>query len=293
MLRRLGVCLSVVAALLLSLAVPANAGGWWSLIDLESDYLVVGRTVQAQTTDVMFSSLAETEQARDEGHFFAYLLRGYAFSVLDEAMTKPEPRHWWKLEGARPTLLGEVTLSVWDSNLATATATFTVPDIGLGTYALMFCTAGCVEPLADLIPIRVTLVADPETARLAQRSDRLDARLDRVAESSKAQVGEAMADARQANTQAGYAIAAVRELHATIDTLHSDLQLMAGELARQGSAPETPWAAFLGWFLGGAATMLLVVMLRRRRRATRIDTEELERWLDESERPATTTRPSV
>lgn len=280
MMRRLGFCAAVMATLM-SFPTAASAGGWWSAIDLESEYLLVGRTIQARTTEFLFSSIEDAERARDGSHFYAYLLRGYDFSFLEEAMAKPESPRWWRLGEARTTLIGRVTLSGWHGNLVSATARFVVPDVELGTYALMYCTAGCTEPLGDVVPSRVTLIADPETSRLARHVSRLDERLGRLAESLEAQAAETMNDTHLATMQAADAVAAARELHSTIDNLQADLRRVAGEL--DGRASTRPWLAIVGWFIGGAATALLVVLVlaKRRRPPTRFDVNELERLMDE------------
>jgi hypothetical protein len=289
--RRLLVCVTTVGALLLSATGSADAGGWWSIIDLESRYLVVGRTVQAHSTDVLFSSVDQAEEARDQMHFYAYLVRGYEFSALERAMRKAEPRHWWKLGNSDLTLLGEVSLSISTDNLATATTRFVVPDVSLGPYALMFCDAGCVEPLADIIPLAVTLVADPQTARLAERVDRLEDRLARVKEQTAAHISAAEAAAHLATVQAGYATEAARDLNSTIDTLRSDLQRMAQAATADDRAPAVPWTAFLGWFLGGATvTVLVLALIRQRNTRARVDPRELERLMDDRDLALTARR---
>lgn len=278
MLRRLLVFAAVMAALM-AFPTAASAGGWWSVIDLESNYLVVGRVIHAETTQVSFFSIDEAERARRGHRFFAYLVQGYDFSSLDKAMAEPESARWWNLGNARTILLGEVKLGGWYSGLATGAATFTVPDIELGTYALMFCTAGCTEPLGEIVPSRVTLITDPESARLARDLNRVDERVGGLAESLKARTEEAMNDARYARLQAADAVAAARKLHSTIDVLRADLRGVTAELDDRGSP--MPWLAIAGWFIAGAAMALLVVLVlaRRRRPPTRFDDQELERLM--------------
>jgi hypothetical protein len=50
---------------------------------------------------------------------------------------------------------------------------FAVPDAPPGRYAIMVCNLGCREPLADLVPVRMTLVDSPQALALSRRLDRL------------------------------------------------------------------------------------------------------------------------
>ena len=103
----------------------------------------------------MFRSIEAAETARDargEDAFYAYLLRGFDYSIVDRAQREADPQNWWSVGGAEVYWAGRVTVSGLDLNLATATASFRVPKVPPGKYAVMFCDAECVHPLADLIP---------------------------------------------------------------------------------------------------------------------------------------------
>ena len=103
----------------------------------------------------MFSSTEAAEAARDargEDAFYAYLLRGFDYSIVDRAQHEADPQNWWSVGGAKVYWAGRVTVNGLDFNLATATASFRVPKVPPGKYAVMFCDAYCVHPLADLIP---------------------------------------------------------------------------------------------------------------------------------------------
>jgi hypothetical protein len=142
-----------IAAILL-VSPSAKAGGWWSSIRLDRARVTVGQQMTAET-QVMFSSTGAVEgarKARGKDAFYAYLLRGFDYSVVDRAMREASPQNWWSMGGAEAYWVGRVTVGASDLNLATATASFRVPKAPPGRYAVMFCDTGCAHPMADLIP---------------------------------------------------------------------------------------------------------------------------------------------
>lgn len=140
-----------------ALLVPptATAGGWWTSIRLDRTTVAVGQEVKAHA-GVMFSSVDEVEAAqsgREQEAFYVYLLRGFDYSIVERAMRKPYPGNWWSVGSADAYRVGRVVIGGSESNLALANDSFRVPDsLPPGKYAVMFCDAGCVHPLADVIP---------------------------------------------------------------------------------------------------------------------------------------------
>jgi hypothetical protein len=169
--------LAIVCALgVLLVPQAAVGGGWWSYIDVNRSHVAPGQRVELEET-VAFSSAAAAQAARQTHPFYVYLLRGFDYAIVEQAMRKPSPGKWWSLGGAEAIKVGRVTVSVLDANLGRATAAFTVPELPPATYHLMLCDMACREPLADVIPAQgLTVVADPATARIANRVDRMERR---------------------------------------------------------------------------------------------------------------------
>lgn len=240
----------VSGAMVVLLAVPqgAHAGGWWSSIDLESSFIVVGERVEAHT-EFLFRSIDAAERARGTGRFYAYLIQDFEYGILEEAMSKPWPRGWWRLGGGRALRIGTVVLSAWDANLARARAEVLVPDVPPGSYALMFCDWGCVHPLGDIVPTRVTLVADPLTVRLRSRLDRLNARTSLQAAALHAAVRVARSEGAEI----------VRTTKAKIAGLQKRIERL------ESGRDNIPWLAFAGWLAAGVLLGALVaaVLIRR------------------------------
>ena len=124
---------TLVASLLLMLLTPATAaaGGWWTFIDVDRSTVAAGQKAKART-QVMFSSIEAAREARDEGRFYVYALRGVNDAMLSRAMSKPFREDWWSLGDADAVKLGRVVLRVTDANLARARASFTVPGPASG-----------------------------------------------------------------------------------------------------------------------------------------------------------------
>lgn len=165
------------ATVALALPATATAGGWWTSIRVDRATVLAGQRVKAHA-NVMFSSVDAVEAAqsgrRDE-EFYVYLLRGFDDSIVERAMRRRSPRNWWSVGGADAFRVGRVVIGGSGSNLALANASFLVPRVPPGKYAVMFCDAGCVHPLADVIPMtEFAVVANRVIARLAVRVDRLE-----------------------------------------------------------------------------------------------------------------------
>lgn len=179
-----GLRLALLCALGVLLLTPQTAAGagWWSYIDVNRSTVAPGQRVEVNEA-VAFRSAAAAEEAQESGRFYVYLLRGFDYSIVERAKSKPPPqnwppRNWWWLGGAEAIQVGQVAVRVSDANLARVSAAFIVPRLPPATYHLMLCDAGCAQPLADLIPAKgFTVVADPATAQTAQSVDGLERRI--------------------------------------------------------------------------------------------------------------------
>ena len=167
-------------------------------------------------------------------------------------MRKP-PRNLWSLGGAGAIQVGRVAVSVLDGNLARARAVFTVPELPAETYHLMLCDAACTEPLANVIPARFTVVADPATARMARRLDRLEQRIRRQA----GPLATARADADRARVTARNAHSDVQQLEGRVSSLADDGRRL----------PVGAWWAYAGWLVAGALMGALALLILRGRRS--------------------------
>jgi hypothetical protein len=246
--------LTLVCALGVLLLTPQAAlgGGWWSSIQVDRSTVAAGQRVQLDA-GVAFSSAAAAEKAREPGRFRVYLLKGFDDSGVERAMSEPSPRNWWSLGGAEAIQVGEVVVSVADSGLGRARAAFTVPELPPATYHLMLCDAGCAEPLADVIPAEgFTVVADPATAQMARRVDRLERRVRHQAR----RLAGAHADA----DRAGFA---ARSARSGVERLERQVSSIVDEGRR---SPLTPWA-YAGWFVAGTLAGALALLVFRRRRS--------------------------
>jgi hypothetical protein len=247
--------LALVCALGGLLLVPhaATAGGWWSYIDVNRSHVAPGQRVEIDET-VAFSSVAAAEEAEEAGRFYVYLLRGFDYSVVERAMRRGSPRNWWSLGDAEAIQVGQVTVSVSDANLGRATAAFTMPELPPATYHLMLCGTACTEPLADVIPATdFTVVADPATARMAQRADRLERRIRNQARRLVA-----------ARTDADGALVAARHARSEVEQLEATVSSPAHE--SRSSPPVARWA-YAGWCVAGVLMGALAVLVLRRGRS--------------------------
>ncbi|CAN5545391.1 hypothetical protein BH20ACT21_BH20ACT21_05520 [soil metagenome] len=164
---RLGMLLLIAVIILSSLvAAAAGGGGWWSYIDLEGQHLGIGETLTVRS-EVWFRGVVDAQKASNSD-YYAYLVRGIDREALRWAMSRPQPKRWWK-PPAEMTLLGDVDLSQWDTNSARSTARLTIPELSLGRYHLMLCDRGCRNPLGNLIPARVEVVDDPLAAQTSRK----------------------------------------------------------------------------------------------------------------------------
>jgi hypothetical protein len=246
---------ALVCALGVLLLTPqaAAAGGWWSYIHVNRSHVAPGQHVELDET-VSFSSAAAADAAQQTDRFYVYLLRGFDYSVVERAMRKRSPGNWWSLGGAEAIRVGQVAVNVSDANLGRATAAFTMPDLPPAKYHLMLCDTACTEPLADVIPAKgFTVVADPATARMANRVDRLQRRIRNQA----GQLAAARADTDRA-------LVAARNARSEVDQLKASLSSLANEA--RSSPPAATWA-YAGWLVAGALAGALALLVLRRRRS--------------------------
>jgi hypothetical protein len=246
--------LVIVSLLVLAFPSPATGGGWWSFIQTDRSTVAVGQRVRAKA-EVLFSSIAAAREAEEHGRFHVYALRGFDYSVVTRAMSKPTPEDWWSLGNAEPVELAPVVVQFSEGNLGRARATFIVPDLPPATYALMFCDAGCVHPLADVVPTRsFTVVADRAAAELAVRTTRLEERLRLQALS----IARAWAVGRRAR-------AAVTRSDSELRALEREVRGLRREAAEAvPSSRLSPWPLAGGVVAGVFAGALASILLRRR-----------------------------
>ena len=247
-MRRFATLVAFVVVSTAGLQAPAVAGGWWTHIGLDGQYLGVGESLSVRVREVWFRSVEEAREARNVD-YFAYLVRRFDRRALKRAMTRPEPRRWWDPIGG-VTRAGKVTLGRGNSNLLRARVELHVPQVKPGSYALMLCDAGCETPLADFVPASIHVTRDAEVARAARKMHDANARL-----------GLAVARARSN-------LRATRRALDAIEREPSDGARRAENRTVQSrdSRPR-PWTGYAVGFFVGAAGALLLTRGRRRRAA--------------------------
>jgi hypothetical protein len=250
---RLRACLICAFGVLLVMPQAAAGGGWWSYIDVNRSHVAPGQRVELSVT-VAFRSTAAAKAAQEADRFHVYLLRDFDDSVVEQAMRKASPGNWWSLGGAEAIEVGQVTINTSDSNLRRARAEFTVPELPPATYDLMICDAGCTTALPDVVPLEgFTVVADPATAQLANRLERLERR----ARTQAARRAGARSDAEKA-------LVATRSAHSELNRLRVRVSSLENEDQSTPLAP--PWA-YAGWLGTGALGGVLALLVLRRRQA--------------------------
>jgi hypothetical protein len=263
----------LLAGVLVGLVLPAEAaaGGWWSFPRVDREAAAAGQRVRVEA-DLLFASPAAARRAEAEGGYFVYALRNLDQAMIERAMTRAAPGDWWRLGEADAVELGPVAVSVTDSNLAHARASLVLPELPLGSHALMLCSAGCARPAADVVPARgFQVVADPVTARLVERAVRLDRRL--------------AAQARRLEAARAATATLRRTSRASIRSLDDRLAALDRRVAAVQDAPETraPLVAWVGWLVAGAVVGGLAVAALARRRGRRPGwptDEDLQAFLD-------------
>ncbi len=252
-LRR-GLLAAAAAWVVLAIAQPAAAGGWWSYIPLQGAELGVGERFTTARGEVLFASAEAAARAkRGEERFYAYLIPDMDWSVVEEAMSIAEPGNWWVRPETR-IRVGRVEVRGGPSNLARIRVAFDVPEVEPGTYALMLCTAGCVRHLADIVPSEVTVTADPATARTARELSRVESRLEVV----RSRLGQRVRELERGSREAP---ASEADLLEALDRATSRVRALERRVSElEGAAPALAWLV-----VGAAGAALLLLLLRRRR----------------------------
>lgn len=258
---------ALICALGILLLTPqaAAGGGWMSWIDVSRSSVAPGQHVEVDS-EAWFPTAAAAEAAQEPSRFYVYLLREFDYSVVERAWRKASPGDWWSLGAAEAIQVGQVTVSVpQDSNLGRARAEFTVPDLPPATYHLMLCDAGCVNPLATVIPAKgFSVVADPATAQLAQRVGLLERRI-------RHQAGELNA----AHPRADRALDEARNADSDIDQLGARVSSLANE---GHTSPLMIALVYAGWFVAGALAGALALLILRRRRSSALPATRVPVW---------------
>jgi hypothetical protein len=251
----------VLAALMgaFALAPEATAGGWWSSAHVDRRTVAVGERVQVQS-EAWFPSLADAQEAEENGRYYVYLLRHLDWSVVDRAMTRSFRRNWWSPGAAEAVRVAPVRLDMAGSNLSSVRVSFILPELALGTYALMLCDAGCERPLANVVPTPgFRIVADPATARLARLLDRVQRRMRRQGRRLAAARAAAQADASQAREEA-------RAVGLQLIRLEKRLNALERRIRDEPDPrPFTFWWV-AGWLVAATLALALAVLLVRSRR---------------------------
>ena len=171
-------------------------------------------------------------------------------------MSTSDPGDWWPLGEAGAIQVGEVRLSGWDGKLARARARFAVPRIQPGRYSLMFCDAGCANPLGDIVPAGVSIVADPFIAQLARRLYRLESRSSQRVRGLRRALQNLQAEALPAPESPD------------VSGIVERLEALERRVSRPQPAADAV-AGLRGWFVSGAVLAAAVSVLVGRARARR------------------------
>ncbi|MPZ73845.1 MAG: hypothetical protein GEU74_11540 [Nitriliruptorales bacterium] len=234
-MRRCWLGLVVVVVGVLAWAPPASAGGWWSSVRVDSRPLGAGETVTARS-EAFFTTEAQAEAAHSVP-YYAYLVRGYDRALLRHAMTRPDPKRWWALEpDAELIRVGRLHVGGWSGNVGSAHARIKLPAEISGRWNLMFCDAGCREPLGHAVPTVVGVTADPVTAQTARRTMALERRARRIVAQLRADVSNARAEAAEAR-------AAARDLRRVLNDMTVDVQLLKAAQAQPDQPSPWRWTA--------------------------------------------------
>lgn len=260
---------ALTAVALLAPMGTAGAGGWWNGIDLDGQRLAVGESTTVRMRFVLFADAEAAQDARSGEAYYAYLVGDYNRRALDRAMRRANPGHWWE-KPTNATRVGVVTLSKWQTNAATARVGITIPRMKPGRYSLMLCNAGCVKPLADVIPLdgvrifrlrdaaaradlaRVRAEQQAERDMLQQELQRREASIDALEEVAEARL-QAAADSAD---DVDRALASNAALRRDIEQLQTELT------AQRQRTQQVGGLAAAGWL----ATLLAAALLYRRRR---------------------------
>ncbi len=166
--------LSLIVVVLATTAPAARAGGWWNGIQFP-ETVAAGDTIEF-TDEVLFETIESAERASNE-NYYAYLIEGLDFEMVEDAMSRDFDPNWWRPGDADFYQAGTVSLHESSSNLVDATIHLEIPQVDPGTYALMLCSSECTKPFADVIPSEVTVAVDGKFAALSRKVEYLRSRV--------------------------------------------------------------------------------------------------------------------
>ncbi|HEX6207657.1 MAG TPA: hypothetical protein VF058_04775, partial [Actinomycetota bacterium] len=257
-MRRLFTSIAV-AALVLSTAGPAAAGGWWSFIPLQGAELGVGERFASGRGETLFLTAEAAARARSgEDPYHAYLIPEIDWRIANESASAREYHSRW----ARPHAAIRVgSVKVWGGsrNYARFRVVFDVPDATPGPYVLALCSEGCAAPLGDVVPSQITLVADPVAARTAREVGKLDWRVNALGQRAN-HLERQIRALRGAGTDPEV-IEAIDALTVRAEKEARRVQELEARVEElEGAAPAPAWLV-----VGAAGAALLLLLPRRRR----------------------------
>lgn len=252
MRRAVHLALIVSTLVVLTQGQASAGGGWWTSVDLDGGNIAVGESIEIGIREIWFTSVSEAKEGR-RTPYYAYLVSDFDRRQLRKAMRKPHPGPWWEPVG--PVIeVGRVTVTEADSNVSRGRLILEVPDMALGRYFLMLCDKGCLTPLANHIPVPVTVTADILAARTARRVDRMNSRL-------QLDLARIRHDVRSTE----------RRLRDLRDQVNAEPERAPEPVSVPASPSDgdepSPWIAYAGWFIAGGSVAM--VFARRRNRAER------------------------
>jgi hypothetical protein len=232
---------AAIAAVTVLAPAWASAGGM-SSFRFEDPYVVVGQTVTGRAT---FYTEARGTGRIENGPWHAYLI----------------PEGGW-IEPpdipAAAVYLGPIAIEDGGHSRATASITFTVPDVTLGPYHLGLCNVPCTESfVGDLGGGWLSIARTDEGAALLQGLDRAEQDLRRVRYRL----------ARRIRT----AERPLENLTDRVDAMEGSIELrlaqmenrLQASLAEDRESSQTPWVMPL---FGAVVVLAVLLLLRRGRR---------------------------
>jgi hypothetical protein len=259
-----------IMAMVLTAPGPAFAGGWWSYLGLQGRHVGPGEKVIARS-EVLFRSTDEAARAAASTteRYYIYLIPDLDWAMVDRAMMEADPGDWWTAP-RRAIRLGAVRIRGVDGNLARLRASFEIPEVTPGTYALMACDEGCVRPLADLVPSEIIVAADALTAATARKLEHLSSRMGEVRRGL-------VRDVRRVEHAASEATERANTLMDRVSAMERGVARLLGAPTSQPAPSSAPFA--IGWLVAGFVLGAWATAAFRRRRAARTDGQPPPPWV--------------
>ena len=248
---------------------PALAGGWYHYVRFP-ELVSPGETLELETEDVWFQTIAQAEEARTQQGYYAFLIEDLDEEMLAKAMSTDYVANWWQLGEASAHHAGTVTAHGGSSNLVDATIRLEIPDVSPGHYWLMLCDLDCGTAMGSVIPREVRVVDDAGFAQLARRIDHLESRVGDLRLNLRRNFRGARNDAE---TDVGKLRADLRKLRAALRRaeyeLGSSLEALGRRVAaledHKGDGPALAWIGVGGLLAGAFALRRKGTTLRRSR----------------------------